>query len=224
MKEKYNSFKYWDDITSRNKTIRGHMFMEELPTEKSLYFHTLIFNKNAGVSSIWGYMPNLKTLLGYFQHSFLQEAFYKWIYGKEKLVTRIPPLPVEVIIKEGERLKKINKEIANKMKHDYNKLNSLWDAPISKLDLEVRKFAKDFNVRWSGDNKQFIYIKIFKDAKELGDFVVSSSLITSTEKELEKKIGVSLEEWKYICEKAAKDKEKGEKFKKILLKKLTEVF
>ncbi|KFX55132.1 hypothetical protein KU40_11135 [Clostridium botulinum] len=224
MKEKYNSFKYWDDIISKNKTIRGHMFMDELPSEKSLYFHTLIFNKSAGVNSIWGYMPSPKTLLGYFQHSFLQESFYKWIHGKEKLVTKVPSLPVEAIVREGEKLKKINKDIAKKMRDDYQKLNSLWDAPVSKLNLEVRKFIRDFNVRWSGDSNQFIYIKIFKDAKELGDFVVSSSLITSTEKELEKKIGVSLEEWKNICENVVKDKEHGEKFRKILLKRLTEVF
>ena len=37
MKNKYDSFKYWENLISENKTIRGHMFMDELPTEKSLY-------------------------------------------------------------------------------------------------------------------------------------------------------------------------------------------
>ena len=36
MKNKYDSFKYWESLISENKTIRGHMFMDELPTEKSL--------------------------------------------------------------------------------------------------------------------------------------------------------------------------------------------
>ncbi|AOR22497.2 hypothetical protein [Clostridium taeniosporum] len=198
--------------------------MEELPTERSIYFHTLIFNKNIGVSSIWGYMPNPKALLGYIQHSFLQEAFYKWIHGNQKLVTKIPSLPVQIIIKEAEKLKKINKDIAIKMKHDYDKLNNLWNSPISKLDLEVKKFVKEFNGRWRGDNKQFLYLKIFRNARELGDFVISSGLITNTEKELEKKIGVPLEKWKDICEDVVKDKDNGEKFRNVLLKRLTEVF
>ena len=34
MKNKYDSFKYWENLISENKTIRGHMFMDELPTEK----------------------------------------------------------------------------------------------------------------------------------------------------------------------------------------------
>lgn len=224
MREKYNSFKYWDEIVRKNKTIRGHMFMDELPSRNSIYFHTLIFNKSAGVNSIWGYMPSAKTLLGYLQHSFLQESFYKWIYGKDGHIVKVPSLPVEVIIRDGEKLKKINKDIAKKMRQDYQKLNSLWDVSSSKINLELKKFTRDFNSKWCGDSNQFIYLKIFKNARELGDFVLSSSLLTSTEKELEEKISLSLNEWINICDNAILDKEKGTRFRKILLKNLTEVF
>ena len=85
--EVYNSFNYWENVISRNKTIRGHMFMQKPPTERSIYFHTLIFGNNNGINNIWGYFPNRKCLIGYLQYSFLQEAFYKWIYGKEKLIS-----------------------------------------------------------------------------------------------------------------------------------------
>ncbi|WP_423230314.1 hypothetical protein [Clostridium uliginosum] len=200
------------------------MFMQKPPTDKCLYFHTLIFNKNMGVNSIWGYVPNANSLLGYVQYSFLQEAFYKWIYGKEKLITKVPFLTVEKIIKDGEKLKKINKETAIKMKKDYEKLRKMWDMPVNKIELEVKKFIKDFNYNWTGDNKQFLYLKLFKTPEELGEFVISSSLITSTEKELEDKIGTSLDEWRNICKNGTKDILKGEKFRKILLKRLTEVF
>ncbi len=80
--------------------------MQKPPTEKSLYFHTLIFSKGNGMNNIWGYFPNVKSLIGYLQYSFLQESFYKWIHGKDKLITRIPSISVEKVIEDGERAKK----------------------------------------------------------------------------------------------------------------------
>ncbi|GAA0078196.1 hypothetical protein UT300005_25740 [Clostridium sp. CTA-5] len=224
MQEKYNSFKFWENIISKNTTIRGHMFMQKPPTEKSFYFHTLIFNKTAGVSSVWGYVPNAKSLLGYFQYSFLQEAFFYWINGNRKSLTNVPSLTVEAIIKDGENLKRINKDMAIKMKRDYEKLKKMWNVPISKIEMDVKKFIREFNNNWSGDSTRFLYLRVFKTPEELGDFVVSTSLITSTKEEIEDKIGVSLEEWKNICKNGEKDKIKGEQFRGILLKKLTEVF
>ena len=224
MRENYNSFNYWENIINENKTIRGHMFMQKPPTEKSIYFHTLIFGNKNGINNIWGYCPNIRSLIGYFQYSFLQEAFYKWIYGKEKLVTKIPHLTVDKIASEGEKLNKISKEISINMKNDYEFLNNLWGMSSNKSEIELRKFVVDFNKKWMGDNKEFLYIKIFKTPEELGEFVISSTLLTSTEKELENRIGMTIDEWRDICKFAIKDSIKGEIFRKILLKKLSEVY
>ena len=98
MRENYSSFTYWENVISKNKTIRGHMFMQKPPTEKCLYFHTLIFSKKNGINNIWGFFPNIRSLIGYIRHSFLQEAFFKWIHGKDILLTNIPSLIVVKII------------------------------------------------------------------------------------------------------------------------------
>ena len=224
MRENYNSFNYWEKIINENKTIRGHMFMQKPPTEKSIYFHTIIFGNKSGINNIWGYCPNIRGLIGYLQYSFLQEAFYKWIYGQEKLITRIPHLKVDKIASEGEKLNKISKEVSINMKNDYEFLNNLWGMPSSKSEIEVRKFVVDFNKKWIGDNKEFLYIKVFRTPEELGEFVISSMLITSTEKELENRIGMTIDEWRDICKFAVKDFIKGEKFRNILLKKLSAVY
>lgn len=224
MRENYNSFTHWENVIDRNKTIRGHMFMQKPPTEKCLYFHTLIFSKKNGINNMWGYFPNIRTLIGYIRHSFLQEAFYKWIHGKDKLVTNIPSISVDKIIKDGEKAKFITKEIAIKMKKECEFLDKLWDMPAKRAELELRKFIGDFNKRWMGDNKEFIYIKLFRNPEEVGDFVVSSALLTSTKEELEKKIGMKIDEWKDVCQNSLKDSTKGEVFRDILLKKLSEVF
>ena len=79
MRQNYNSFEYWKNFIMENRTIRGHMFMKNLPTNKSVYMHTLIFSKYGGLNSIWAYFPNIKVFIGYIQYSFLQEAFYTWI-------------------------------------------------------------------------------------------------------------------------------------------------
>ena len=51
MRENYNSIKYWENVVIENKTIRGHMFMQDVPNEKSLYFHTMIFSKKNGINN-----------------------------------------------------------------------------------------------------------------------------------------------------------------------------
>ncbi len=223
MRENYNSFDYWENVIRENKTIRGHMFMQKPPTEKSLYFHTLIFSKGNGMNNIWGYFPNVKSLIGYLQYSFLQESFYKWIHGKDKLITRIPSISVEKVIEDGERAKKITKEIADKMKKDYQFLSKLWDMPSRDAERELKKFLREFNKKWIGDNREFLYIKLFKSPKEVGDFVVSSATITNSEGELESKIGMKIDEWLNLCENTLKDKKSAEKFRQILLKRLSEV-
>ena len=62
------------------------------------------------------------------------------------------------------------------------------------------------------------------DPEEVGDFVVSSALLTSTKEELENKIGMKIYEWKDVCQNSLKDSTKGEVFRDTLLKKLSEVF
>ena len=223
MRHNYDSFDYWEELINENKTIRGHMFMDRLPDSRSIYIHSLIFSKNNGLSNIWSYFPNEKTLLGYIQYSFLQEAFYKWIYGKERVIINIPNIPVERIISDGEKNKKISKEEANNMRRHVDMIRSFWNLPNVKLIKSLKRFCRDFNRTWYGDNKEFLYLKIFDNPKELGEFVVNSSYITTTEEDFIERTGISLVEWRKICENADENKRNGEKFRDILLKSLTEI-
>ena len=223
MRHNYDSFDYWEELINENKTIRGHMFMDRLPDSRSIYIHSLIFSKNNGLSNIWSYFPNEKTLLGYIQYSFLQEAFYKWIYGKERVIINIPNIPVERIISDGEKNKKISKEEANNMRRHVDMIRSFWNLPNDKLIKSLKRFCRDFNRTWYGDNKEFLYLKIFDNPKELGEFVVNSSYITTTEEDFIERTGISLVEWRKICENADENKRNGEKFRDILLKYLTEI-
>lgn len=199
------------------------MFMDRLPDEKSIYIHSLVFSKNNGLSNIWSYFPNERSLLGYIQYSFLQEAFYKWIYGKERLVISIPSVPVERIIADGEKNRKISKEEADNMKRHLSMIKSYWNLPKDKLIKSLQRFARDFNRTWYGDNKEFLYLKIFDNPKDLGEFVVSSSYTTTTEDDFIERTGIDIVQWKSICEKAHINKRDGEKFRDILLKSLTEI-
>ena len=223
MRHSYDSFDYWEELINENKTIRGHMFMDKLPNEKSIYIHSLVFCKNNGLNNTWSYFPNEKMLLGYIHYSFLQEAFYKWIYGKERIVISIPNIPVEKIILDGEKNKKISKEEADNMRRHVKMVKDCWSLPKDKLIRALQRFSRDFNRTWYGDNREFLYLKIFNTPKELGEFVVNSSYMTTTEREFKDRIGISIPEWNNICERANKNKRDGEKFRDILLKSLTEI-
>lgn len=223
MRQNYDTFDYWESLISENKTIRGHMFMDEEPSEKSLYIHTLVFCKNNGLDNIWGYFPNEKALLGYIQYSFLQEAFYKWIYGKNRVVVNIPNVPVERIISDGEKNKTISKDTADKMRESIEMLKKCWKLPNEKVIPELMRFARKFNRTWYGDQTEFLYIKVFNTAEELGDFVVNSSYMTTTAEDFKNKTQMTIEEWKKMCTKVGLDRNISDEFREILMKNLTEV-
>lgn len=223
VRQNYNSFKYWESLIHENKTIRGHMFMDNPPKEKSLYIHTLIFSKNNGIDNIYAYFPDAKVLLGYIQYSFLQEAFYKWIYGKDRIIINIPSIPVDKIIRDGLSKGKISKSEAQLMLSHYTKVSKMWDLPKDRVIPELIKFSREFNKTWYGDNKEFLYLKIFKNPGELGDFIVDSTMLTNDENTFICKTGVTVNEWKKICSEATKNKVSAEKFKEILQKNLSEV-
>ena len=223
MRYNYDSFDYWDELISKNKTIRGHMFMDTLPTEGSIYIHTLLFFKNNGLNNIWSYFPDLKSLLGYIQYSFLQEAFYKWIYGKERMVINIPNISVEKIIKDARANNKITKEEANNMIKHLEMIKSYWNLPNKELLRQLKKFSREFNRTWYGDNKEFLYLKIFESAKELGDFVLNSSYMTLSEEDFKLKTGITVDEWEEVCLDVGKNEINAKKFRDVLLKSLTEI-
>ncbi|MFT8352007.1 hypothetical protein [Clostridium saccharoperbutylacetonicum] len=224
LKENYNSFNYWENVLRENKNRRAHVLMQKLPTEKSAYFHTILFGKKNGMHNMWGYVPNIKSLVGYLQYPFLQEAFYRWAHGEDRIISQIPQMTIDKISKEGEKAKKITRETATNMRRDYDFFNSLWILPHDRIKMELEKFIIDFNRRWIGNNQCFIYIKVFNTPEEVGEFVISSSMITSTQKEFENKIGMTIEEWREVCKLATSNSNKGGLFKEVLQKKLSEVY
>ena len=197
--------------------------MESLPKAKSLYIHTLIFSKNNGIDNIYAYVPDSKVLLGYIQYSFLQEAFYKWIYGKDRIVINVPSYPVDKIIRDGLSKGKITKSEAQLMLNHYTRVSKMWELPKDRVLPELIKFSREFNKTWYGDNQEFLYLKLFKSPEDLGEFVIGSTMITSDEESFINKTGVTIEEWRKICNAATSDKVYGERFKEILQKNLTEV-
>ena len=197
--------------------------MEAPPKEKSLFIHTLIFSKNNGIDNIYSYFPEAKILLGYIQYSFLQEAFFKWIYGTEKIITTIPSLTVDNIVRNALIEGKVSREESELMLSHYHKVANMWDLSRDRLITELIKFARIFNKTWYGNNKEFLYLKIFRNIEDVGEFVINSTLITGNSDSFEEKIGVGIDEWRIICKNATKNQETGERFKEIFEKNLTEI-
>lgn len=223
MKENFNSISFWEEKVNENKTIRGHMFMQKPPTKKSVYIHTLVFSKNNGIENVYGYFPDAKSLLGYIQYSFLQEAFYKWIYGTEVKITSIPQIPVVTLAKTAFEKGRLSRADMDTMIREVNALSKLWSCGDDKIMRELDKFARVFNKLWIGDNREFLYLKIFRTPKALGEFVVNSNSLTNTDDKLEEIIGLNTEDWLELCSDVVCNEEIGEEFRQILLKKLTEI-
>ncbi|MGL4772164.1 MAG: hypothetical protein ACRC2K_01235 [Clostridium sp.] len=223
MKENFNSLSFWEEKVNENKTIRGHMFMDTVPTKKTVYIHTLIYSQKNGIENVYGYFPDAKALLGYIQYSFLQEAFYKWIYGTEERITVIPQIPVTKLAKTAFEKGKLSRPDMDTMIREYNALSKLWSCGDDKIMRELDKFARMFNKLWIGDNREFLYIKIFRTPRALGEFVVNSNSLTNSHENLEQTLSLDVDSWLSLCSKVVDDELLGDEFRQILLKNLTEI-
>lgn len=220
---KYNSFDYWNKIINQNKTLKSRTFEDEPITDKTVYLHYVIFNRKAGIESVWMPIPSARMLLGYIQYCFMPEAFYKWIEGRDKIVVTIPSMTVDEIIIRAKKSGKLTKmEVANMEKHILL-IKHMWDFPSNKLMTELKKFGREFNKTWFGDSAGFLYINVFGNAVELGDFIARTNQQTDFNRTFEEKIGMNEREWLKLCSEINKDKEKAEKFKIILTRELSEI-
>ncbi|WP_024614904.1 hypothetical protein [Clostridium sp. Ade.TY] len=223
MKDNYNSFSFWGKNVNDCNAVRGHAFTHEMPNSKSVYIHALIFSDKNGIESLYSYFPNPRVLLGYLQHSFMQKAFYNWANGTKKLIMKVPALPTKELISDLRLKGKITKEEAEKMKQEYDELNYMWDKPEDEILSELIKFGRKFNKVWLGDNSKFLYIKVFKKASDLAEFIKDSVSMTGKSEEFKNTIGISTEDFVEISHKISHDKEASNIFRKIILDKLTEV-
>ena len=223
MRQNYNSFKFWDGKINEHKTIRGHMFMEKPPKDKSIFVHTLVFSKCNGIDNVYSYFPDEKVLLGYIQYSFLQQAFYNWIYGQDELISSYPSISVNEIIKKGLSENKISSSESETMRKHYSRIEGMWNLSKDKIKAELIKFSREFNKTWSGNNKKFLYLKIFRNIKEVEEFVINSAFAISSDDEFKNKVGVTIAEWRLICRNALKNEDAGNELRKILRKNLSEI-
>ena len=216
-----NLEKIWDELIRKNETLKGRIFKDEPITEETKYLHYVIFNRHFGIQNVWVMVPNFNRLVQFIQYVFMPEAYYKWVEGKKKLITKVPSNDVEKIIAMINS--KNTKEDKKKMNDDILALKKLNGLNSEQGMRKLKVFCSRFNNNWLGDGDEFLYLKVFNNAEDLGKFVVETNLQTDCEKCYEEKIGMTAEEWFKVCINASKDKEAEKKFKEILFKYLEDI-
>lgn len=219
----YNSIEYWEKVFRNNNTIKSKIFIDEEITEKTVYLHYVIFNRKSGIESVWLPMPSVTMLVGFIQYCFLPEAFYKWSEGKSSVATKIPSLSVDNIVALGAANGKLDKREIQDMRKQIAHIRNMWRLPSHDLIGKLKSFSREFNRVWIGDSTEFLYLNVFKNAEELGSFILNTNIQTDFEKRFEEKIGLTEQQWINLCKNASKDQEAQIKFKEILSKHLSEV-
>lgn len=223
MRSIYNSVEYWEERIIKNKTVKSKIFIDEEITEKTVYIHSVIFTRKSGIESSWIPIPNVRILLGFIQYCFLPEAFYKWSEGKDNIVTKIPSLSVESIVRLGISNGKINVDEAKEIKRQIASIKNMWKLPSKDLTKKLKDFSRDFNRTWIGDSTEFLYLNIFKNSEELAEFILNTNIQTDFQKNFEEKIKLSEQQWINLCKDVSKNKDLQVKFKEILSKHLSEI-
>lgn len=223
MRLAYDSNDFWTHFIKKSSTIRGHIYIDEPITKNTVYLHTMIYTRANGIENIWAPFPSAESLLGYIQYSFLKESFYKWMNCKSKGIIKIPDQDFYSITKNGVNNKQITEEEFKRMNEDYEIIKHSWGRKSVKIVRDLKRFSVKFNRTWFGDSREFLYMKVFENAEEMGKFILDTNHMTNSEQSFEEKLGVTEEEWINICSKAPENKKNGEKLKEILIKNLTEV-
>lgn len=219
----YNSMSYWEPFIQKNKTLRERVFKYEYITDKTIYLHYTIFTKKSGVESGWVPAPNLDAFLGYVQYCFLPQAYYTWIYGREKSITKIPILTVDSIFSDALRNNKVTEDERKYMESDIDGLKELWRLRKESCNVKISRFCSKFNSNWIGDSNSFLYMKAFFSSKELGEFVIKTVSQTNYRQCFKKETSMDKDAWLSFCEEASKDRQKGEELKQYLFKELKEI-
>ena len=122
----YNSISYWEPFIRKNKTLRERVFRYDYVTDKTIYLHYTIFTKKSGVESGWVPAPNIDAFLGYVQYCFLPQAYYMWIYGREKTITKIPIATVDSILNDAVIKNKVTDDERKYIEDDIKEIKNLW--------------------------------------------------------------------------------------------------
>lgn len=223
MNRKCNNLGYWEPLIKKNRTLKERIFENEPITEKTMYIHYAIFNKKTGIESAWVPVPDLPRLIGFIKFCFLPVAYYEWIVGKEKTIGRIPILEVSDVLSKAKKNKQITNTEETQIKGDLEAIDKLWSMGQDEALRYLKRFCTRFNLHWLGDSTEFLYLKVFKNADELGEFVVSTNNQTDYEEIFEEKIKLTEEQWIELCSKAHVDNNSGETLKEILFKELKEI-
>lgn len=216
-----NPEKFWGELIRKNETLKGRMFKDEHITENTKYLHYVIFNRNVGIQNVWVMVPNFDRLVQFIQYVFMPEAYYKWVEGKKKLISHVPSNDVEKIISMINRNN--TEEDKKKMRNDITAVKKLNGLSSEHGMRKLRIFCSRFNNNWLGNDDEFLYLKAFNNAEELGKFVVETNVQTDCEKCYEEAIGMTTEEWFKVCENAHKNKDDADKLKKVLFKYLEDI-
>jgi len=219
----YNSLGYWDTLLRENLTMKEKIFKEVNINEKTPFFHTVIFTRNNGMEILWSPCNDVKSLIGYIQYAFLPQAFYFWIEGADKKITKYPILTADKIILNGEKAGKLSKDEAYLMKVQLGFIKGLWGMPRYSALKELKNFSMSFNNTWFGNSNGFMYLQVFESAQEMGKFVVNTNKQTSSEKSFQESTGLKEDEWINLCKGINNDKGSQEKFLDILYNVLNHV-
>lgn len=223
MNKKFNSIEYWEPLIKKNRTLKERIFEDDPITEKTMYVHYAIFNEKTGIESGWLPVPDLPRLIGFIKYCFLPTAYYEWIVGKEKAIGRVPILEVEDILSNAKANNKITASEEEQIKGDIEAINKLWNMGQDEALRYLKRFCSRFNLHWLGDSTEFLYLKVFRNATELGEFVVNTNNQTDYERIFEQKIDLTEKQWLELCKKAHKDNNSAKLLKQILFKELKEI-
>lgn len=222
MISKYSSQTFWTKLIEKNRTFKAKIFLNEPITDKTVYVHSIIFNRKKGIENVWAPIPDIKMLIGYLRYCFLPEAYRAWYEGVEGEPLGQGIMTLEDIVKKMSKNKAKYKYELENIKIQQEKMNKLWDFNASKKPRELNRFCREFNKTWTGDSNKFLFLKVFCTVDDLKDFILYTESVLSYDN-MEHMIGYTEEELEQICEDAQHDVEKGEILKKVLIEGLSDV-
>ncbi|MDP4089663.1 MAG: hypothetical protein Q8930_10395 [Bacillota bacterium] len=194
---KYRQFFFWENLISKNENLTEGYFRGITLTKESVFINTVIVNSDTGILYDWWIcFPDTEAALGFIQNIYITSAYNSYLSPKEDYVAIIMGTPEELLdaLEDSENCS--NKEDIPEMRSFLEKADRLWVE--EDLFSAMRDFSSEFNERWGIIGPVFFYFNVFRDAQEVGQYVVDGYEAEKMTAYFTEETGITREQWQDI--------------------------
>ena len=200
-----NQFYYWTNKIQTSVFILEGMYGGNTITEESVIVYVGYCDQEKNIlRSGWSCHNNVSGALGFLQYVVLPLGYYNWM-DRESEGFYYPLSSFDVlttqVMKGLDNTYDLILEDDALFKSYYEKINTCWGHSREQVLEALHSLTDSFNVDYNQDPNRVLFIKVFGSPLEVESFFMKS-MEDEFEEVIEEEMGMSIEDFRFMCSKA----------------------